>query len=184
MLRDKSKPKKSTYQDYHWLKRNRVLPSDKRKGAKKVKFDNEYSEFPISITNVEKNCNLPAVCADFNDNTDVQETNYNKSNVNFNVNGSVKNSNYYRTLASKQDILIGSLNKLTDSAFGSTIVMNNLTTQEFNLFNENIWLSTSSIEFVSAIIWKNSLLKLKTNVLSSNLGHYISIWYSLGFSCC
>lgn len=175
---DKPKPKKTTHQDYHWLKRNKALPSHTRNGSKRIKFDNELSEIP---TFININSNIEAICTDFNENDEkvntkeLQLNNLNEQNksIIFYDNGSVKNSNYYKKLASKQDIVIGSLKHLTDTAFGKTIVMNNLTTQEYNLFNPDVWLSTSSIEFVSAIIWSNSSLKLKTNVLSSNLGHYI-----------
>lgn len=91
----------------------------------------------------------------------------------FNANGTVATENYYNLLPTNQNIIIGNLKHLTDMLFGKLIMATDLTLIELNLFNDKVWLSTTSIELMSAIIWNNSKLKLETSVLSPKVGNVI-----------
>lgn len=81
---------------------------------------------------------------------------------------------YYIITNIKQKVVIGSLEHLTVGAFGRTRpCTNNLTLDELNIISNNKWLSTISLELVSAILWQKCKLEKKEFVLSPNSGHII-----------
>lgn len=148
---NKTKPKKTTYLNYIFLKRNQVLPKDRKNNESKR----------VKMTNSDTSNKTPQV-----DTTLKQLVLYS--------NGTVASPNFYDFIETEKNIVIGSLEHLTDSAFGKTFIMeSDLTIVEINVFNDKQWLSTSSIELVSAIIWNNSKLKLDASVLSPNIDNEI-----------